>query len=156
MPNPPTSPERRACETTFHQPAAASQQQPASCSQPAKPASQPSQPTLHLGIEASGLQASMAPNSYIGASSRFPQPATARHRLPQVATARHRLPNFLAPTAPGEQPNMPQTYQISTIWPTSQQIMWGGSFGSLTSHKIGHGTTLGRPFHGFRPPTKIL
>jgi hypothetical protein len=86
--NPPTSPERRACETTSHQPAAASQQQPASCSQPAKPASQASQPMLHPGIEASGLQASMAPNSYIGASNRFPQPATGRHRLPQVATGR--------------------------------------------------------------------
>ncbi len=65
--------ERRACETTFQssflisvsQPAAASQQQPASCSQPASQASQASQPakpasqpTLHPGIEASGLQAS--------------------------------------------------------------------------------------------------
>ena len=74
-----------------------SQQQPASSnppaaasqpSQPAKPASQasqPGQPTLHPGIEASGLQASMAPNSYIGASNRFPQAGTGRHSPPQGA-----------------------------------------------------------------------
>ena len=92
--NPPTCPERRACETTSHQPAAASQQQPASCSQPAKPASQDSQPAKPASqasqrcIRASkppGLQASMAPNSYIGASNRFPQAATGFHRAPQGA-----------------------------------------------------------------------
>ena len=99
--NPPTSPERRACETTFSQPAAASQQQPASSnppaatrqlqpasqasqpSQPAKPASQPSQPMLHPGIEASGLQASMAPNYYYRGIQSVP---TGGHRAPQGAT----------------------------------------------------------------------
>ena len=113
--------ERRACETTFHasflisvsQPAAASQQQPASCSQPAKPAfqasqpaSQASQPTLHPGIEASGLQPAGIDVSKLlirGIQSG----ATGRHSPPQVATGRHRLPNFLAPTAPGGQPNIP-------------------------------------------------
>ncbi len=83
--NPPTSPERRACETTFHQPAAASQQQPASCSQPA---SQPSQPASQRCIRASKPQASRhrwLQTLSIGASNRFPQPGTARHRAPQVA-----------------------------------------------------------------------
>ena len=44
--------ERRACETSFV--AAASQQQPASCSQPAKQASQPSQPASQSANVASG------------------------------------------------------------------------------------------------------
>ena len=91
-PNPPTSPERRACETTSHQPAAASQQQPASCSQPAKPASQASQPAKPASqrcIWASKPQASRhrwLQTLNIGASNRFPQPATARHSPAQAGT----------------------------------------------------------------------
>ena len=141
--NPPTSPERRACETTFHQPAAASQQQPASCSQPAKPASQASQPAKPANV-ASGHR-SLRPPGIDGSKLLYrgiQSVSTARHSPPQVATGCHRLPNLLAPTAPGGQPNMPQTHQISTIWPTSQQIMWGGSFGSLISRppdKAGQG-----------------
>ena len=144
--NPPTSLERRACETTFHasflisvsQPAAASQQQPASSSQPAsqashpsQPASQASQPTLHLGIEASGLQASGIDGSkllYRGIQSV----PTARHSPPQAATGRQ------------------------TFWHPQHQG------GSQTCHKpikyrrYGQRTTLGRPFQAFRAPTKIL
>ena len=97
---PPTSSERRACETTSHQPAATSQQQPASCSQSAKPASQPSQPAKPAKpasqasqrcIRASKPQASRhrcLQTLNIGASNRFPQAGTGRHRLPQPATAR--------------------------------------------------------------------
>ena len=77
---------------------------------PAKSKQNPSKP------QASRHQASMSPISSLGASNR----------MPHAATARHKAPNLLAPTAPGEQPNMPQTNQILTIWPTSQQIMWGG------------------------------
>ena len=80
--NPPTSPERRACETTSHQPAAASQQQPASCSQPAKPASQP---MLHPGIEASGLQPAGIDVSKLLIRGIQSVP-TGWHRLAQAAT----------------------------------------------------------------------
>ena len=38
----------------------------------------------------------------------------------------------------------------------SEIVMVDGTFGTTLSNKIGHGTTLGRPFQGFRPPTKIL
>jgi hypothetical protein len=74
---PPTSPERRACETTSHQPAAASQ--------PSQPASQDSQRC----IWASKPQASRhrwLQTLNIGASNRFPQGATGCHSPPQVAT----------------------------------------------------------------------
>ena len=67
-------------------PAATRQRQPASCSQPAKPASQASQPASQASQPANVAsghrslrprhQASMAPNSYIGASNRSPQAAT--------------------------------------------------------------------------------
>ena len=83
--NPPTSPERRACETTSHQPAAASQQQAASCSQPAKPA----KPASQCCIRASKPQASRhrcLQTLNIGASNRSPQAGTGRHSPPQVAT----------------------------------------------------------------------
>ena len=58
--------------------------------QPAKPASQASQPG-QLGIEASGLQASMsAILLYRGSNPDLKSP-----------TGRHRADNLLAPTAPG-------------------------------------------------------
>ena len=114
------------------QPAATRQLQPKPASQPAKPASQP---TLHPGIEASGFQASMAPNSYIGASNRFPQGATARHRAPQVAkpsgthstwgAAKHAI----NPSNIDDMANFPANHV-------------GGSFGSLISRppdKAGQG-----------------
>ena len=35
-------------------------------------------------------------------------------------------------------------------------VMVDGTFLATLSNKIGHGTTLGRPFQAFRVPTKIL
>ena len=139
--------ERRACETTFHasflisvsQPAAASQQQPASCSQPASPASQPSQPANvasgHRSLRPPAIRhrclQTLNKGHPIGCRSP-PQPATARHRVPQPAT------------------------WCQTFWHPQHQG------GSQTCHKpikyrrYGQRTTLGRPFQAFRAPTKIL
>ena len=48
----------------------------------------------------------------------------------------------------------------ATYWPgTDKRRNIGGMTGGFLttlSKKIGHGTTLGRPFQGFRVPTKIL
>ena len=71
------------------QPAATRQLQPAS--QPSQPAKPASQPTLHPGIEASGLQPAGIDVSKLlirGIQSG----GTGRHRPPQAATGRHRLP----------------------------------------------------------------
>ena len=92
--------ERRACETTFHasflisvsQPAAASQQQPASCSQPASPASQPSQPANvasgHRSLRPPAIRhrclQTLNKGHPIGCH-RLAQPATGCHRPPQAA-----------------------------------------------------------------------
>ena len=72
-----------------------SQQQLASCnppaaaSQPSQPASQASQCCIRASKpQASGHQASMAPNSSLGASNRALQAATGCHRPPQPATGR--------------------------------------------------------------------
>ena len=101
--NPPTSLERRACETTFHasflisvsQPAAASQQQPASCSQPASPASQPSQPAN----VASGHRSLRPPASRHRCLQTLNKGhPIGRHRPPQGATARHRAPQGAKPS----------------------------------------------------------
>ena len=138
--NPPTSLERRACETTFHasflisvsQPAAASQQQPASCSQPAKPASQASQPSQPANV-ASG--------------HRSLRPPAIRHRCLQTLNKGHPIGLHRLPQAA-----------------TARQTFWHPQHqgGSQTCHKpikyrrYGQRTTLGRPFQAFRAPTKIL
>ena len=128
--NPPTSSERRACEN--FRILSSSQASPASqasqSSQPASQASQPGQP----GIEASGLQASMSAILSIGAPARF-------LRAPQGGTGSHRADNLLAPTAPGgaaKHATNPSNIDDMTNFPSNR--------------------VMGRPFHGFRVPIKIL
>ena len=95
--------ERRACETTFHasflisvsQPAAASQQQPASCSQPASPASQPSQPAN----VASGHRSLRPPASRHRCLQTLNKGhPIGPHRLAQVGTGWHRPPQAAKPS----------------------------------------------------------
>ena len=79
--NPPTSSERRACET--FRVLSSSQASPASqASQPRQPARQASQPG-QPGIEASSLQASMSAILLYRGSNAFLKRGTGRHRAPR-------------------------------------------------------------------------
>ena len=109
--------ERRACGTfriPLIQPSQLGQPSQSSHSQ-ARQASQPGQ----LGIEASGLQASMsAILLYRGSSPSLKGPTGG------IA--------FWHPQHQGGQPSMPQTHQISMIWPPFQQIeSWDNHFMDL-------------------------
>ena len=116
--NPPTSSERRACENLASHSSLSSQ---ASQARPGRPASQ---------------------------ASRTSKPQASRHRCQQssfyrgsspplkAATGGHRPDSPLSLRRPlqlqGGQPSMPQTHQISMIWPTSQQIeSWDDHFKDL-------------------------
>ena len=123
--HPPTSSERRACGITSHP--------------PIQPVSQPSQPSQPSQAGQAGLQASWhrflrLPGFQAWSKGSIGDPA----RILRRATGRQAL----CPWKPGNPPNMPQTHQISMIWTTYQQIMGGGSFGSLISRppdKAGQG-----------------
>ena len=78
--NPPTSwSVEHVRFSSLQQPACS--KPPAAASQPSQPASQP---TLHPGIEASGLQASMSPISSRGASNPSSSVPTCRHPAAQA------------------------------------------------------------------------
>ena len=148
--NPPTS-SRASSVWDFKQ-----SFQPIQPSQPsqARQASQPGQP----GIEASGLQASMSAILLYRGSSPPLKAGTGRHRPPQAgsplaptapgggsspflkaATGRHRGDSILAPTAPGgaaKHATNPSNIDDMATFPTNR--------------------VMGRPFHGFRVPIKIL
>ena len=52
---------------------------------------------------------------------------------------------------------IPYPWHLSPYLSQTQELGWlTGHFLATLSNKIGHGTNLGRPFQGFRVPTKIL
>ena len=115
------------------QPAATRQLQPAShasqAASRAEPASQPaSVASRHRSLRPPGIDVSNLLYRGIQSVPIWPHP------LASVLIRWHRLSSLLAPTAPGGQANMPQTYQISMIWQTFQQIeSWDDHFRNLRS-----------------------
>ena len=98
---PPTSPERRACETTNHQNHPfLSKPQPG---QPG-PAAQSSQASAHAAQQDPCIH---QPRQDAATSDQYllVGAGLTRHRLPQAATACHRLPN-LAPAPRQNPPNL--------------------------------------------------
>ena len=129
--NPPTSSERRACEITSHP-----------SIQQAKPAKRASPPAKTSQAGQAGLQASWhrflrLPGFQAWSKGSIGDPAPILRR----ATGRQAL----CPWKPGTPPNMPQTHQISMIWPTCQQIMWGGVFRQPDQPATRQGRTRGSP-----------
>ena len=129
-----------------------SQQQPASSnppaaasqpSQPAKPASQASQPARPANV-ASG-HPSLRPSGIDGSKLLYrgiQSVSTGGHRRAQAATARQ---TFWHPQHQGDS----QTFHKPIKYRRYSQLPSKSCGG-------GHGTNLGRPFQGFRVPTKVL